>query len=328
MNDGGQEHPGGTERWPVRCFAGTSWRGALADIVREVPLSLWLDGRKLATIACTGLHVEELALGWLRGEGIIRSAAEITALVVEPGGESVHVSTRNGATGGGEGDRMRRRDEPWGVAVVSPDTAGGVDAAVAGTASGAGPDGGVEVFIAAAGGRSPFRDPGGVTAPPGDSEKGTAPVPAGAAGGLPPLVVPSRVPPLSPSRIFDLMEQLTVAVAIHRLSRGTHGAALADERGIIVVREDIGRHNCLDMLSGYALRHGLDGADKILLRTGRVSSEIVYKLWRMGVPVALSLSVPTALAVRIAEAAGITLVGAIRTPSLTVYTHPERIGAA
>jgi FdhD protein len=122
------------------------------------------------------------------------------------------------------------------------------------------------------------------------------------------------------------MEDMVAAACIHKLSRGTHGAALADSSDILfVAREDIGRHNCLDMLSGYTLLHDIDGADKVLLRTGRVSSEIVHKIWRMGIPVVLSLSVPTALAISLAGQAGITLVGAIRVPSLTVYTHTKRI---
>jgi FdhD protein len=130
---------------------------------------------------------------------------------------------------------------------------------------------------------------------------------------------------ISPERIFMLMENMIAAASIHELSRGTHGAALADRSDIFVTREDIGRHNCLDMLSGHTLLHDIDGADKVLLRTGRVSSEIVHKVWRMGIPVVLSLSVPTSLAISRAGQAGITLVGAIRAPSLTVYTHGKRI---
>ena len=167
-----------------------------------------------------------------------------------------------------------------------------------------------------------------------------APVPAGetvvAAGGTrtpgggrnrrSPMPLSAAREKISPDRIFTLLDELTSAASLHRLSRGTHSAALADAAGLLAVREDIGRHNCLDMLSGYCLLNDLAGGDKLLLRTGRVSSEIVAKIWRMGVPVAASLSVPTDLAVRIARRAGITLVGAVRRPVLTVYTHPDRIG--
>jgi FdhD protein len=79
------------------------------------------------------------------------------------------------------------------------------------------------------------------------------------------------------------------------------------------------------LLSGYTLLRSSGGADKILLKTGRVSAEIVHKVWRMGIPVVLSLFVPTVLAISLAGQAGITLAGAIRAPSLTVYTHGKRI---
>jgi FdhD protein len=130
---------------------------------------------------------------------------------------------------------------------------------------------------------------------------------------------------MTPDRIFELMDEMVRKVRIHETTRGTHCAALADQGGIFVLREDIGRHNCLDMLGGYLLLNEMDGSDKILFRTGRVSLEIVKKVWTLGVKLVISLSVPTAAAVETARRLGITLAGALRDGRMTVYTHPQRI---
>jgi FdhD protein len=70
----------------------------------------------------------------------------------------------------------------------------------------------------------------------------------------------------------------------------------------------------------------LDCSDKAVLRTGRVSTEIVYKVWNLGIPVVVSLAAPTTRAIQLAGDAGITLIGAIRSRSMQVYTHERRFG--
>lgn len=290
MKNGHGNSPEGIEKCPVRMYSGTSWREAVADVVREVHLEVYLNGRKMITIACTGLHTEELAVGWLRSEGIIRTAGEIASVEVGGEGMSIYVTTRPGLPGLFDG----------GGTIIS--SSGARSAAF-----GIGREDG-DACVS--------------RSQPGESEGGAGKGRNAAA--MEPIAMGAETIP--PARIFTLMEEMIAAASIHELSRGTHGAALADRSHIFVTREDIGRHNCLDMLSGYTLLQGIDSADKILLRTGRVSSEIVNKVWRMGIPVVLSLSVPTALAISLAGQAGITLVGAIRAPSLTVYTHGKRIG--
>jgi FdhD protein len=112
---------------------------------------------------------------------------------------------------------------------------------------------------------------------------------------------------------------------LHDLTGGTHGAAFARRAGLIVVREDIGRHNTIDMLGGYALLNDLDCNDIVIVRTGRASTEIVHKVWTLKVPILISISVPTTSAISEAEAAGITLVGSVRRGNLKIYTHERRI---
>jgi FdhD protein len=134
-------------------------------------------------------------------------------------------------------------------------------------------------------------------------------------------------PELDAQMILRLMNALLAATVIHERTRGTHCSALAAAQGILAVREDIGRHNTIDMLCGWALTEGLDLAGKILLTTGRVSSEIVSKAWRMGVPVIVSHSAATSRAVMLAESLGIVVVGYVRGGNFIVYAGKEHISS-
>jgi FdhD protein len=111
----------------------------------------------------------------------------------------------------------------------------------------------------------------------------------------------------------------------YRATGGVHSAALAEGGSLKVFREDIGRHNAVDKVIGHCLLNRLPTASSLLLTTGRASSEIVIKAARLGVPILVSRSAPTSLAVNYARELGITLVGFARGRRLTVYAHHERI---
>jgi FdhD protein len=130
---------------------------------------------------------------------------------------------------------------------------------------------------------------------------------------------------IATKNVFGLMERFVDVSRLHQVTGGTHSAALTDGDCILVVREDIGRHNTIDMLGGYALLNGIDCSDKVVVRTGRISAEIVYKIWNLGVPVMISLSVPTSMAVHLCKKAGITLIGSARGRTMSVYSHEWRI---
>ncbi|MCX5836548.1 MAG: formate dehydrogenase accessory sulfurtransferase FdhD [Deltaproteobacteria bacterium] len=130
---------------------------------------------------------------------------------------------------------------------------------------------------------------------------------------------------ITPQNVFGLMERFVDVSRLHQVTGGTHSAALIDGDRILAVREDIGRHNTIDMLGGYTLLNGIDCSDKVIVRTGRISAEIVHKVWNLGVPVMISLSVPTSMAVYLCKEAGITLIGSVRGGRMNVYSHEWRI---
>ncbi len=108
---------------------------------------------------------------------------------------------------------------------------------------------------------------------------------------------------------------------------GLHAAAVLDEHGAVVsIREDVGRHNAVDKVVGdLATRRLLPAGDLVLFTSGRVAAEIVAKALIAGVSIVVAVSAPTSLAVEMATAAGMTLVGFARGPEFTVYSRPDRI---
>lgn len=114
--------------------------------------------------------------------------------------------------------------------------------------------------------------------------------------------------------------------AIHSQAGGTHVAGVYKNTGeCIVIREDIGRHNAVDKVCGYCLLNAVTLSDKLLLCSGRLSYEMVNKALNLGIEIIASLSAPTELALQLAEAGNITVIGYLRGSRMTAYTYPERI---
>ncbi|MFI4965982.1 MAG: formate dehydrogenase accessory sulfurtransferase FdhD [Caulobacterales bacterium] len=136
---------------------------------------------------------------------------------------------------------------------------------------------------------------------------------------------PHPLPPLGAADIAAAMAALEPAQTLGRETRAVHAAALwTPDRGLVMVREDVGRHNAVDKLAGGLARAGVAAAG-VLLLTSRVSVELVQKAAAIGAPVIAAVSAPTALAIRTAEAAGVTLIAVVRRDGFEVFTHPHRI---
>lgn len=130
----------------------------------------------------------------------------------------------------------------------------------------------------------------------------------------------------TPKEVLSLMEQLHKQMELYRLSGGVHTSALSDTGNLLVVAEDIGRHNTLNKVQGECLLRGISTRDRLLLITGRISSEMLLKAARMQVPIVVSRHAPTKNAILLARDLDITLVGQARNSHLAVFTHPERLG--
>jgi len=255
------------DKIPIRIFDGERFTNVTEPVIRELSFELNVNGRDMVSLACTGLHLEELAAGWLRSEGMVSSRDDIEAINLQP-------------------------EAPRASIILKKDIA-------------------EEKFfrsIGSSGGR-------GVA-------KGTA-----VHNGKPPVKFPEGNIRISPRQVLLLMRGLMQSAKIHDLTRGTHCSALADAGKVLASREDIGRHNTIDMLGGYALLNGIVCADKILLTTGRVSSEIIVKACRIGVPFIISHSAATSKAVELAAESGMSLVGYVRGGRFKIYAGEHRIAA-
>jgi FdhD protein len=131
---------------------------------------------------------------------------------------------------------------------------------------------------------------------------------------------------LSAQQIADAVRMLAKLQPLHAETGAVHAAGFyVPGSGVIAAREDVGRHNALDKLAGALDRAGANGATGAVIVTSRVSVEMVQKTAAIGAPFIVAVSAPTALAVRTAEEAGMTLVALVRGDDFDVFTHPERV---
>jgi FdhD protein len=125
--------------------------------------------------------------------------------------------------------------------------------------------------------------------------------------------------------LIELYKQFQKRSSLFKDTGGVHSAALCDSREIIVFTEDIGRHNAVDKIIGYAFLENISLKGKILLLSGRLSSEITVKAIRAPVSILVSRAAPTDRSIEIARNAGLTIVGFLRGNGMNIYSKPERI---
>ena len=150
--------------------------------------------------------------------------------------------------------------------------------------------------------------------------------------GLESLAEANRIIPLASCDLQVTRRDIEEAVAalpasqpLNMQTRAVHAAAFWQPNQSFVLREDVGRHNALDKLAGALLHAGRSAAEGVIVLSSRISIELVQKAGMIGAAIIVGVSAPTALAVRTAEAMGLTLVGIARDDGFEVFTHPERI---
>ncbi|MEA2040910.1 MAG: formate dehydrogenase accessory sulfurtransferase FdhD [Thermodesulfobacteriota bacterium] len=130
---------------------------------------------------------------------------------------------------------------------------------------------------------------------------------------------------ISKEKIFSMMKKFLGMSDLYKDTGGVHSAALSIAEKIEIFAEDIGRHNAIDKILGECFLKGISTEDGIILTTGRVSSEILIKVAKQRIPVIVARSVPTDMAVGLAERLNITLIGSVKKSRMNIYTHDWRV---
>lgn len=235
------------------------------QIVREVPITLFLNGQEFVTMVCSPQALEELTVGFLCSEGLLQTPEDI---------KEIRIEEENGA-----------------VYIDAPDAESESKFLKRNITSCCGRGRPVFYFV------NDAKSMNKVTTE---------------------LLV-------TPGQVWDLSDRLEEMSVLFQQTGGVHNAALCDPNEVIMFYEDVGRHNAVDKIFGRAFLNRIPLENKILVFSGRVSSEIVIKIGKMGLPVLISRSAPTDLGLEMAEKLGITIVGFAKGERMNVYTHPERI---
>ena len=130
---------------------------------------------------------------------------------------------------------------------------------------------------------------------------------------------------LSAQNVLALMKAFHRRSKVYRMTGGVHSAALCDTKDILLFAEDIGRHNAIDKIFGRCLLEDFSTAERIIVTSGRISSEILLKVAKRTIPIIISKSAPTDLGVKLADEFGITIIGYVRGKRMNVYTHEWRV---
>ncbi len=235
-------------------------------VVRESPLTIYLNGQELVTLLCTPSHQKYLALGYLLSEGFLSQRSDLQEIVEYEGKSLVHVQTNT--------DIALPRDLFQRRTITS------------GCGKGA-------VF---------YQDTDRLQCLPVESH----------------MSVSAEV-------ILKLMREVNGKSELFKATGGVHTSALCRGKDVVLFREDIGRHNAIDKILGECFLEGIPVRDALMVTSGRLTSEMVLKVARQSIPVLVSRSAPTDLAVDLAEKLQLTLIGFVRGSRMTVYSHEGRL---
>lgn len=235
-------------------------------VIRETPLTLFVNNQEMLTLLCTPDHQQNLALGFLYSEGLINSKAEIKSITVDENRGIVRIAlTRELVVD----DNFRK------ARTITSGCARGLTFHL--------------VFDKWVGDAITSR-----------------------------LIVKSET-------IVEIISGLNDQSILFKKTGGVHCSILYRDTTLLMVREDIGRHNTIDKIIGECLAQDIHGEDKILVTSGRISSEMLFKVARWNIPLLISRSAPTSAAIKFADEIGMTLIGFARGKRMNIYTHNWRI---
>lgn len=222
----------------------------------EILLSIMVNGRDLIAIVCSPDKLEQLTIGFLYNEGVIRSIDEVKSLEVDTVNHVARVI-------------LTKEQFPLPQKLIlTPGFGGGV------------------IFS-----QEVVRED------------------------IKPVL------PIKPERLCFLMEEMKNNAVYYKRSGGIHASAVCDDQGIMIQAEDIGRHNTMDKVMGEALVQKISLQGKVMLTTGRISSEMTLKASKMGIPIIASLSSPTAKAIDLARKNGMALAGYVQRNQFIAYAN-------
>jgi FdhD protein len=233
-------------------------------VIHEKALTLYLNAQEIVTMMTIGDHPEELAVGYLLNQGMLKPTDEVTGIDV---------------------------DEELGVVVVRTDTQTNFESKL-------------------------------------KKRTQTSGCAQGTAFGDLMEVIEGIVLPAAEVRtswLYALTHKINTTPSLYREAGAIHGCVLCAADRPLVYMEDVGRHNAIDKIAGYMFRHKVSAADKVFYTTGRLTSEMVIKTVRMGIPVLVSRSGFTAWGVELARKAGLTLIGRARGKRFLALAGAERI---
>lgn len=237
------------------------------EAIREVPLTIYLNGQQVVTLLCTGKYPRHLAVGFLKSDALLTDSAQL---------EHVDIKDEDGRI--------------TADVTVSHDPFAGGRTIQRSITSGCGKGTNFDRNVATISKRR----------------------------------IESNLK-VTPAQILALAGELKLRSTLYSRTRGCHNSSLCTPEKMLLFREDIGRHNAIDMIVGECLLGGIETADKMIVSTGRVASEILLKTVRIGVSVLASTAVATSFSVELARKIGLTLIGNIKADSFWVYNDPGRI---
>ncbi|MFS1512829.1 formate dehydrogenase accessory sulfurtransferase FdhD [Chengkuizengella sp. SCS-71B] len=236
------------------------------DIAIEFALTIKINGKEFATLVCTPTHLKELIIGFLAGEGLIRSIEDIRDINIDINTGFAFIELKNKSINVSDFNEKR--------------------------------------FVGSCCGKSRqfyFQN-----------DVKTA------------KTINSKVS-MTVSQCLNLMSLLEDQSKHFKKTGGVHQGALCNRTEILIFQSDIGRHNVLDKIYGQCLLQKMTFHEKCIVFSGRISSEVLLKVAKIGVGLIISKSAPTNLALDLADDLGITVIGFVRGSKINVYTHSERI---